>query len=124
MCKIQREAFCFLVGGRATLLQLAHPYVARGINQNSSLRCGIAQRFYRTFEYMFKMTYGDQKEALQASRVVRTIHERVHGTFHEAVGPFKAGDTYDATHEGSLRWVSSTLLESSMFIYEMLFDPV
>ena len=61
--KMQREAICFLGGGRAALLQLAHPFVAYGVDQHSKTRSDVIGRFQRTFMAVFAMTFGDLQEA-------------------------------------------------------------
>lgn len=76
--RINRESFVFLAGGRAALLQIAHPFVASGVLAHSDIgRRGVQARFYRTFEYIFAMTYGDKDEVIRASRAVRSIHNHV-----------------------------------------------
>ncbi len=56
---LQREAVVFLGGGRAALLQLAHPFVAYGVDQHSKTRADVVGRFQRTFMNVFAMTGGD-----------------------------------------------------------------
>lgn len=117
--EIQRESILFLGGGRAATLQLAHPYVAEGIEQHSNLKHGIQQRFYRTFHYMFAMLYGDLESSVEASRTVRKLHNAVHGRFKENIGIFQAGEKYSASHGHALLWVHLTLLDTSLFMYEV-----
>jgi len=69
--KVAREAMLMLGGGRAAFLQLAHPFVAIGIEQHSDLMtAGSQKRFYRTFKYMFALQFGDMDEILAAARKV------------------------------------------------------
>lgn len=117
---IQRESSNFVCGGRAALLQLAHPYVAAGVAAHSNLAAGVQERFYRTFKYMFAMIYEDAAGARAAAAQVRRLHQKVHGTLHEAVGAFPAGHRFDANHPHALLWVHLTLLESAMFAFEMV----
>ena len=117
---VGRESFVFLAGGRAALLQLAHPFVAIGVEQHSNIKHGVQERFYRTFEYIFSMTYGESDEIFAAARSVRRLHDRVQGTFPEAVGPFPKGSPYNAHWDKALFWVASTLTESSVLIFEMM----
>ena len=46
---VNRESGIFLAGGRAALLQVAHPYVAAGVAAHSKMfERGVQERFYRT----------------------------------------------------------------------------
>src|SRR5262245_31878617 len=47
--EVNKEAISFLGGGRAALLQLAHPWVAWAIEHHSSTREDPVGRFQRTF---------------------------------------------------------------------------
>ena len=70
----------FLGGGRAALLQLAHPMVAYAIAQRSHARADVAGRFRRTFRHVFAMVFGGLDDAFAAARRVHAIHARIHGT--------------------------------------------
>ena len=65
--QLQRESMVFLGGGRAALLQLAHPFVAYAIDQHSKTRGDVVGRFQRTFRNVFAMVYGDLDTAMRAA---------------------------------------------------------
>ena len=44
---VNRESIAFMGGGRAALLQLAHPYVAHAIEQHSNTRTDLLGRFVK-----------------------------------------------------------------------------
>lgn len=72
--KLIRESLAFAGAGRAALLQLAHPYVAAGVNAHSSIGAdgsGVQTRFYRTFFYMFRLAFGEKDVVERAARAVR-----------------------------------------------------
>jgi uncharacterized protein (DUF2236 family) len=116
-----RESFGFIAGGRAVLLQLAHPFVALGIEHHSNIhKAGVQQRFLRTFSFVFPFIFGDLDSVLRSSRTVRTIHGRVNGRLPESMEGPLAGQPYSAHHAGALFWVWSTLFESSIMMFEML----
>lgn len=121
---INREAAAFLGGGRAALLQVAHPQVAQAIAHHSRTRNDPYGRFQRTFRQVFPMVWGSLDEALAAARRVWTVHQSIHGTFDEDVGLYRRGDPYDANDRGALLWVHATLWETSIRMHEMLLAPL
>src|SRR5438874_13817965 len=57
----------FAGGGRAALLQLAHPFVAYAIDHHSRTRADVAGRFQRTFRNVLGMVVGDLVDAFNAA---------------------------------------------------------
>ena len=110
----------FLGGGRAALLQLAHPMVAYAIAQHSRTRADVAGRFQRTFRSVFAMVFGDLDEAFRAARCVHAIHAAIHGTIPEAVGGWAVGTPYWANDAEALRWVHATLVDTTLVVRERL----
>src|SRR5512143_3247035 len=76
----------FLGGGRAALMQLAHPMVAYAVDQHSRARSDVVGRFQRTFRAVFAMVFGDLPDAFAAARRVHAIHSRIHGAIPHATG--------------------------------------
>lgn len=116
--EVNKEAICFLGAGRAALLQLAHPWVAWGVEHHSSVRNAPVERFQRTFRHVFRMVYGDLDTALGAARAVHGVHARITGTMPGAAGPFPAGAPYRANEPAALLWVHATLWDTSVLCYE------
>jgi uncharacterized protein (DUF2236 family) len=110
----------FLGGGRAALLQLAHPMVAHAIAQHSHTRADVAGRFQRTFRHVFAMVFGDLDDAFAAARRIHAIHARIHGAIPEAVGAWPAGAPYHANDADALRWVHATLVDTTLVVREQL----
>ena len=77
--RVARESVIFVGGGRAALLQLAHPYVAHAVDQHSATRSDPIGRFNRTFTSVFAMIFGDLEHAVSAAYRVRAIHDSVNG---------------------------------------------
>lgn len=119
-----RESFAFLAGGRAALLQLAHPFVAAALVAHSSLKSDVHHRFLRTFQLVFKIMFGTRSQAFAAARTVHRLHAQVHGVVGEDVGGFTAASRYAANHEDALLWVFSTLMESSVLTWELIKGPL
>jgi uncharacterized protein (DUF2236 family) len=114
----------FLGGGRAVLLQLAHPMVAHAIDHHSRTRNDVVGRFRRTFKNVFAMIFGELDDAFAAARRVHAIHTRVHGAFPAAVGAWPAGTAYHANDADALRWVHATLVDTSLVVRETLDGPL
>jgi uncharacterized protein (DUF2236 family) len=114
----------FIGGGRASLLQLAHPFVAFAIDHHSHTRSDVAGRFQRTFRNVFAMVYGDLDDACTAARRVHAIHGRIGGVFPHAIGRWRAGDRYEANDVDALRWVHATLVDSVLTVRDVLGDPL
>jgi uncharacterized protein (DUF2236 family) len=121
---IDREMILFLAGGRAALLQLAHPFVAHAIDQHSHTRRDPLGRFQRTFEHVFAMVFGDLDHAVASARRVHAIHGRIRGPIRENVGSYAEGSPYQANDEEALFWVHATLLESAASTFELMVRPL
>jgi len=116
--EVSREVILFLGGGCASLLQLAHPYVAHAIEEHSATRSDPVGRFNRTFQHVYAMVLGDRESALRSARRVRAIHEAVRGEIDEDVGRFREGHPYLANDADALLWVHATLTHTSIQVYE------
>ncbi|TMQ15687.1 MAG: DUF2236 domain-containing protein [Deltaproteobacteria bacterium] len=122
--RIGGDVAVFLGGGRAALLQLAHPMVAHAIAQHSHTRADVAGRFQRTFRHVFAMVFGDLDDAFAAARRVHAIHTTIHGEIPEAVGGWPAGAPYHANDADALRWVHATLVDTTLVVREQLDGPL
>lgn len=122
--QVNRHAAMFLGGGRAALLQVAHPQVAQAIARHSKTRTDPYGRFQRTFRQVFPMVWGSRHDALDAARAVHRVHQRIQGSFEEDVGTYRRGDRYDASDRGALLWVHATLWESSIAMHETFLGPL
>lgn len=116
--RINREAALLLGGGRALLLQLAHPLVAAGVAQHSDFRRDPLARLWRTLDLMLTITFADAAGAIRAVRQIEKAHKRVTGRLDADIGPFPKGTPYDANHPDLLLWVHATLVDSALVVYE------
>jgi uncharacterized protein (DUF2236 family) len=122
--RINRESALFLGAGRASLLQLAHPWVAAALDQHSNLRSDPLARFHNTFKVVFTAIFGTLQQALAASRSLYQLHTRIQGEIPMSVGAFPVGSHYQANEVDALRWVFATLVESAMIAYETVMPPL
>ena len=115
--RVNREAVLLLGGGRALLMQIAHPLVAAGVADHSDFRSDPLGRLRRTLEAMLTITFGTVEEAKRTLRSVNGIHAKVCGTLEEATGGFAAGSRYQARDPRLLLWVHATLVDTSIVVY-------
>jgi uncharacterized protein (DUF2236 family) len=104
--RINRENVLMLGGGRALLMQLAHPSVAAGVDEHSDFRARPVRRLRRTVRMTMAIVFGDRETALAAARAVNRAHGRVRG------------DGYHALDPDLLMWVHATLVDSAIVAYD------
>jgi len=104
--RVNRENVLLLGGGRALLMQLAHPKVAAGVDEHSDFRSHPIQRLRRTIRMTMAIVFGDRDTALAAARAVNQTHGRVRGHEYRALDP------------DLLLWVHATLVDSALVTYD------
>ncbi len=104
--RVNRENVLFLGGGRALLMQLAHPKVAAGVDEHSDFRAHPLRRLRRTILMTMAIVFGDRETAMAAARGVNQVHARVKGRDYRALDP------------DLLLWVHATLMDTALVTYE------
>ena len=122
--RVSAESVLLFGGGRALLLEIAHPLVAAGIARHSNFRGDPFGRLQRTLHAMSTLTFGDRDSAFGAARLVEASHARVRGELGSAVGPFDAASRYDGRDPELVRWVWATLMDTSVVVYEHFVAPL
>lgn len=110
--RVDREGVILLGGGRALLLQLAHPQVAQGVDEHSNFAREPLKRLRGTLEATYALVFGDAEMADRTARQVRSIHGRVRGP------------GYDATDPALLCWVHATLIDTALRVYTATVGPL
>jgi uncharacterized protein (DUF2236 family) len=105
--RINRENILLLGGGRALLMQLAHPLVAAGVDEHSDFRANPIRRLRRTIRMTMAIVFGDRDTALAAARGVNQAHASVQGAGYRALDP------------DLLLWVYATLADTALVTYEV-----
>jgi len=121
--RIHRERVLLAGWGRAILLQIAHPKVARGVAEHSGFTTepwGRLRRLNRTLSAMLALTFGSEEEAAASAARINSIHDRVHGGLEEPA----PGAAYSAHDPELLTWVHATLIESFLLAYRLFVGPV
>jgi uncharacterized protein (DUF2236 family) len=122
--QVTRETALLLGGGRALLLQVAHPLVAAGVAAHSDFRRRPLDRLWRTLDLMLTLVFADAGAAVCAVRAIEDVHSRVRGALPSARGPFPRGTLYDASDPALLLWVYATLLDTALVVYQRFVGPL
>jgi uncharacterized protein (DUF2236 family) len=121
---VNREAVLLLGGGRALLMQVAHPLVAAGVQAFSDFRRDPLRRLQRTLDLTLTMTFAGAAHAIEAVRTIEAVHQRVHGQLEDDIGPFPRGTFYDANDPELLFWVHATLVDTALMAYDRYVGPL
>src|SRR5262245_54278152 len=124
---IHREVVLLLGWGRAILMQLAHPLVARAVAEHSAFRAeafGGWRRLHRTLGAMLALTFGDGGEIRRAADRINALHARINGDLPRSEGVFAEGTSYSACDPVLLAWVHATLVDSFLRAYELYVRPL
>ncbi len=122
--RISGEPSVLFGGGRALLLEVAHPLVAAGVAEHSDFRRDPFGRLQRTLAAVTALAFAPRDEALAAARGVARSHEAVRGTLAVATGPFPAGTVYHGRDPDLVLWVWATLADTSLAIYRDFVGPL
>lgn len=120
--RLAREPFLLVGGGRALLMQVAHPLVAQGVVDHSDYDQDPFGRLVRTVRWLVAVTFGTTAEANEASREVRRVHAAVRGALSpgNATREMRAGTPYSASDADLSRWVLATIVQSMLATYEAM----
>jgi uncharacterized protein (DUF2236 family) len=122
--KIGRESVGLLGGGRALLLQLAHPLIAAAVAEHSQFQAAPLHRLEHTLDLMHAIVFGSGGQARAALRQFHASHAHVRGRLAHSAGPYAAGDTYSAHDPGLNLWVLAALLDTQLLTYERFVAPL
>ena len=115
--KVAAEPVVFLGGGRALLMQVAHPKVAAGVEHHSTYASDPWARLFRTVDVMTKLAFGSPRVSAQQAQLLDAMHSKVVGTTSD-------GEPYDARDPELLLWVWATLADTALLVYERVFPPL
>jgi uncharacterized protein (DUF2236 family) len=122
--RIGGESALLLSGGRALLMQVAHPLVAAGVAEHSGFTHDPWRRLARTMQAVYGIVYGSAEEAARIGRDVRAGHAHVRGVLREDVGRYAAGTPYRADDPDLLLWVHATMVDNALAVHERFVGPV
>jgi len=122
--RVSSESVVLAGGGRALLLEIAHPLVAEGVAQHSRFREDPLGRLQRTLDALSAIAFRDRAAALAAARGVERVHEGVRGRLEVETGRFAAGTRYDGRDPELMLWVWATLVDTALAITARFVAPL
>lgn len=115
---VNRERVVAMSGGRALLMQAAHPLAVIGLVGHTDSLGDPFPRLLRTAEVMNEISFGTRARADHLTKMARAMHKRVNGRLPNDVGPYKRGTSYSADDSGLLLWVLFSLVDSGLVAYQ------
>jgi uncharacterized protein (DUF2236 family) len=109
---VHREGVLLLGGGRALLMQIAHPAVALGVHRHSNFRRDGYGRLLRTLRLLMALVFGSQPQAEAAAASIRRAHAGV------------AGPGYNANDPSLQLWVWATIVDTAVVMHELMLRPL
>src|SRR6476661_2280383 len=85
--RVGREGALVMGGGRALLMQLAHPSVAQGVAEHSDFEADPMARLRGTLEATYTIVFGTDEAAARTAASVHAVHDRVTGAGYRANDP-------------------------------------
>jgi uncharacterized protein (DUF2236 family) len=117
--QLHRERLLILFGGQcALLLQLAHPLVAQGVLDYSSVKKDPFGRLNRTLQLTQFFIFGTNEDVAEASEKINRVHRAVNGSLDKTTGVHHGGASYHALDPELLTWVWATLADTAVLVYE------
>lgn len=118
--RVMAEPLLMLGGGRALLMQAAHPLVAQGAIDHSTYATDPFGRFQRTVEWVTVVCFGTTAEARRISRQVNRLHGAVEGRLGRghATRGVRGGTAYTARDPELLRWVHATFVDTMLVAHD------
>ena len=110
--RVDGEMALILGGGRALLMQLAHPMVARGVAEHSGFQADPFSRLQRTLNAGYTIVFGTEEQARETAAVVAAVHDRV------------TGPGYYANDPELLMWVHATLVDTALRVHARFLGPL
>lgn len=112
---IAGEAINLAGGGRALLLQIAHPAIGQGVADHSDFANRMMDRLHATMTFLYASVYGTPEEL----RFVRRSVDRAHAPVRaESRGDAPAYDAFDPELQ---LWVAATLYDTMIDLRERVF---
>jgi uncharacterized protein (DUF2236 family) len=110
--RVHGESILLLGGGRALLMQVAHPAVAMGVERHSDFRVHGYRRLLRTLRLLMATVFGDKDQVRRALEAIDHAHANV------------KGPGYDANEPQLKLWVWATIVDTAFVMHRLLVGPL
>ncbi len=110
--RVNAEGVLLLGGGRALLMQLAHPLVAAAVAEHSDFEAHPLRRLWRTLTATYTMVFGSEEQARATAAHLWQIHDTV------------TGPGYQANDPALLMWVHATLVDTALRVHGHFLRPL
>jgi uncharacterized protein (DUF2236 family) len=108
--RVNSETALLLGGGRALLMQLAHPLVAAAVADHSDFLADPFGRLWNTLDLTLTVSFADTETSSSATARISDVH-------HGVVGK-REGRAYSALDPDLLLWVHATLVDTALVTYQ------
>jgi len=110
-----------VAGVRALLLQALHPGALAGVRDHSRYREDPLGRLAGTIQWIHTVTFGSRGQAVAGSELVKTLHERVHGSYVDGHGVTRP---YTANDPDLAEWVHLAFTDAFLTAHERWGSPI
>jgi uncharacterized protein (DUF2236 family) len=110
--QVDSEAVILLGGPRALLMQVAHPLVARAVQDHSDFATDPFGRLQRTLATVYTVVFGTPAQAARATQSLSRVHQGV------------TGPGYRADDPALMLWVHATLVDTAMSLHGRFLSPL
>lgn len=116
--EVAAESLGLAGGGRALLLQIAHPAVGRGVAEHSDFGTRPLERLHATMTFICAAIFATPEEFATLRRHVNRAHARVRA---DAAGGAPGYNAYDPRLQ---LWVAATVYRTMTELYERVFGAL
>lgn len=110
-----------VAGVRALLLHALHPGALAGVREHSRYREDPLGRLAGTIQWIHTVTFGSRAQAVAGTELVRSLHERVHGSYIDGLGVTRA---YAANDPELAAWVHLAFTDAFLTAHERWGPPI
>ncbi|WP_028659942.1 oxygenase MpaB family protein [Nocardioides insulae] len=125
MWEVNRRTVPYLLAtSQAAFLDVAHPWIAQGVAEHSTLFTDPRMRARKTYNMLTSVVFADLPTVVRVSRAVHSLHTRVEGEVHADSGEFARPTAYAANELNALVWVHGASWYARLGMYERVVQPL
>lgn len=125
MWRVNRSTLVYVLGiTQAAFMDVAHPVIANGIADHSTLFTDPHARAHQTYSMITTLVFGDADAVVRTSRALFARHESVRGHARADEGVYREGASYAANEGNVLLWVHATMWWVRLQTYQAVHGPL